>query len=427
MNGMPLSCRLKTRAVRGLACGVWFCVVASLAGLGLAGCDPEPDPRVPTPSPLEVEVMEAAQEAAPTPTAVAVEAPRAERSGTAAPAARTPVQTRTQPTAAAPVARARPTPSATPTPSPQRLDDEAISARLAEAADLIERVTGSPAAMRAGADLRAPLEGAVLAFLDQYGADPEAAVRLDYTIGQLPPLVYDLDPDSARVSVADVDGDGANELIAAWHILGVPPVWFDQVDEGFAAREFPVGVSAGPWSGMSVVHSTADLTDDGVADVVLISMAPGASTQTETVRVYAWNGDSPRRVFDVPVVLGVGPAGWTIRDGGSAAEIETVCPALGHFDAPLLPHPALSRTFAWAGQHFAEVARRLDAPVSVHDQINRGEAAYWAGRYPEAEVAYRAVIERPVSNEGRIGRGTGLGGAGVSAAGSDLDGRAGGV
>ena len=396
---MPLSCWLPTRVLRGSACVVRVCVAAALVGLVLAGCDPEPTSRVPTTSPIEVEVMQAA----PSPTAIVTEAPRSVRVATAAPSLRAPVEPERRPATAAPVATATATPSPTATPPPEALDDEAITSHLREATSLIESVTGSPAAMQAGADLRVILEAAVVAFLEHHGVEPDAAARLDFTIGQLPPLVYDVEPDGARIAVADVDGDGANELIAAWHIIGVPPVWFDQVGDGFAAKGFPVSQSAAPSPGMSMVHSTRDLTGDGVADVMLVSTAPGASTQTETVRVYAWKDGTPRRVFAVPVVLGMGPAGWELRDGTSPAEIETVCPALGHFDAPLLPHPGLHRTYAWGGQHFEEVARRLDPPVSRHDQINRAEAAFWAGRYEDAAAGYRAAIEDPVDGGSATG------------------------
>ena len=401
---MPLSCWLPTRALRAVARVTLRCAMAGLLSLALAGCEAEaPAPLIATPSAIEVAVMQAANEAAPSPTAVVAEGTEPARSGTAEPTARASVQPGPRPTAVAPVATATATPRAPPPPPPAPLDDEAITAQLQEAASLIESVTGTPTALRAGADLRVPLEAAVLAFLGIYGADPEAAGRLDVNIGQLPPLVYDLEPTSARIAAADVDGDGTNELIAAWHIIGLAPVWFDQTEEGFAAREFPVGAFADASRSMSLVHSTADLTGDGVADVVLVSTSQGASTQTETVRVYAWNGGAPRRVFDVPVVLGAGPAGWEVRDGASSAEIETVCPALGHFDAPLLPHPGLRRTFAWDGQYFDERARRLDPPVSLHDQVNRAEAAFWAGRYDEAEAAYRAVIERPVTGGDQAG------------------------
>ena len=238
------------------------------------------------------------------------------RRGNAAPTARAAVEPGTRPVVAVPVATAAATPRATPALPLEPLDDAAVTERLGEAASLIEGVTGSRAALRAGADVRVPLEAAVLAFLDRHGADREAAARLDYTIGQLPPLVYDLEPNGARIAVADVDGDGANELVAAWHILGAPPVWFDQTAEGFVAREFPTGALVETAPSMSVVHSTADLTGDEIADVVLVTTTPGASTQTETVQVFAWSGEAPRRVFDVPVVLGAGPAGWEVRDRG---------------------------------------------------------------------------------------------------------------
>lgn len=399
---MPLSCWLATRAFRVVARAACVCAFTAVGSLGLAGCDPEtPEPQIATPSAIEVAVMEAAQEASPIPTAVAEAAEPG--GGTATPRATAPVQPARRPVVAAAVVTAAATPRATPALPVEPLDHGAINEPLGEAAGLIEGVTGSPAALRAGADLRVSLEMAALAFLDRYGADREAAARLDYTLGQLPPLVYDLEPHGARIAVADVDGDGANELIAAWHILGVPPVWFDEVESGFAAKAFPVEGSAAAAPSMAVVHSTADLTGDEIADVVLVTTTPGASTQTETVQVFAWNGEAPRRVFDVPVVLGAGPAGWEVRDGASPAEIETMCPALGHFDAPLLPHPALRRTFAWGGQFFEEAARRLDAPVSPHDQINRAEAAFWAGRYEDAAAGYRAAIEDPVDGGNATG------------------------
>ena len=180
-------------------------------------------------------------------------------------------------------------------------------------------------------------------------------------------------------------------------------------------------------TGISAVHSTVDLTGDGVADVLLVSTTPGASTQTETVRVFAWSGEAPRRVFDVPVVLGAGPAGWEVREGASPAEIETMCPALGHFDAPLLPHPGLRRTYAWDGQFFEEVGRRLDGPVSPHDQINRAEAAFWAGRYEEAAAGVSGRDRESCRRRECDGVSAGLGGAGVPAAGADWAGGRGGL
>ena len=407
-GGMSLVCRLPTHVIRTLRYGVRLLAAAALLGLALGACEETPTSRVGTPSAMEVAVMEAAKEApaSPTPGSASSGSPTA-----GSPMAGSPTAAAAEPAARAETAPLRPTPRgsrqavpvptatpvATPTPTAAPLDDDAVNARLQEAAGLIEGVTGSPAALRAGPDLRAPLEGAVLEFLDRYGPDPEATARLDSAIGQLPPLVYDLAPHGARIVAADVDGDGANELIAAWHIIGVPAVWFDQGESGFSAHTFPADSSAETVPSMTVVQSTADLTDDGVADVLLVSTTPGSSTQTEDVRVYTWDGEKPRRVFDVAVVFGSGPAGWELRDGSSPAEIETVCPALGNFDAPLLPHPGLRRTFAWDGNWFREVARRLDPPVSQHDQINRAEAAFWSGRYDDAEAAYRAVIDEPAA------------------------------
>ena len=393
---------LAAHAVRALRRIVLLCAVTALLGLAVAACEDAPEPLIATPSAIEVAVMEAAQEAPPSPTSAAAEPAARARTGTPAPTARAPVQDGPRPAAAEPVVTVTATPSATPTPPLEPLDDQAVNARLREAADLIESVTGSPAALRAGPDLLVLLEATVVEFLERYGPDPAAASRLDVSIGQLPPLVYDLAPQGARIAAADVDGDGQNELIAAWHFIGVPPVWFDQGETGFTAHEFPVGAAAEAAPSITAVHSMADLTDDGVADVLLVRTTPGATTQTEDVRVYTWDDGTPRRAFDVAVVFGSGPAGWELRAATSPVEIETVCPALGHFDAPLLPHPGLRRTFGWDGKQFHEVARRLDPPVSLHDQVNRAEAAFWTGRYDDAEAGYRAVIETPAGGGDQI-------------------------
>ena len=393
-GGMSLHFRLFRHAIPELRRGVRPWAAAVLLGLALAACEEAPaaEPRIATPSAIEVAVMQAAEETTATPT------PAAERTAarTAAPV-RTETPTPPAPTPSQPSPTPTATPTATPTPPPEPLDD-AVLERLQEAASLIERVTGSPAALQAGPDLRELLQAAALEFLSRYGPDPEAAERLDYAIGSLPPLVYELEPQGARIAAADVDGDGRNELIAAWHIVGVAPVWFDQVETGFAVYAFPVGAAPETAPGMTVVRSTADLTEDGVADALLVSTTLEPRAQTETVRVYTWENETPRRVFDVPVVFGAGPAGWDLREA-APAEIETVCPAQGYFDAPLLPNPGLRRTFAWDGAWFRETARRVDPPVSLRDQVNRAEAAFWAGRYADAEAGYLAVIETPAASE----------------------------
>ena len=190
---MTLSCWLPTHALRAMPRVVRLCAVTALLGLAVAACEDTPEPLIATPSAMEVAVMEAAQEAPPSPTAAAAEPAATALAGTPAPTAREPVQTVPRPAAAAPVATASATPSPTPAPPPEPLDD-VVTDRLNEAASLIERVTGSPAALRAGPDLRVLLEAAALEFLERYGPDTEAAVRLDYAVGQLPPLVYDLAP-----------------------------------------------------------------------------------------------------------------------------------------------------------------------------------------------------------------------------------------
>ena len=177
---MSLHFRLLRHAIQALRRGVGPWAAAVLLGLALAACEEAPaaEPRIASPSAIEVAVMQAAEESTPTPTPAAERTAAPVRTETPAPPAPTPRPPSPTPTA---------TPTATPTPPPEPLDD-AVLERLQEAASLIERVTGSPAALQAGPDLRELLQAAALEFLARYGPDPEAAERLDYAIGSLPPL-----------------------------------------------------------------------------------------------------------------------------------------------------------------------------------------------------------------------------------------------
>ncbi len=381
---------------------------AALAALAIlaAACGAQPaNPASPAPRTNTPETARAAAATAPSQSSPSASPSTAETSAAATP---DPPERATSP----PPPTAAPTP--TPTPSPM---NAVARSKFREAARLIRNVAGSSDALRAGPDLAAILEEAVRTVLERRGVDAGSAALLEAAVADLPPHVYDVVPKGARIAAADVDGDAQQELIAAFNILGVPPLWFDGAGGKFTARPFPTAAASGEESSMAAVHSVADWTGDGVADALLVSTTTGAGALTETLRVYVWEAAppapaaaetpalptadepaviGPRRVFDVTVDYWAAPAGWRARSASARPAIEVTCAVLGSFDAQLLPHPGLLRIFAWDGAWFAEIARRVDAPVSLHDQVNRGEAAFWAGDYAAAAAAYQAVIAAPV-------------------------------
>lgn len=274
-----------------------------------------------------------------------------------------------------------------------------ITAWLDQSARLINEVSGTSEALRTGPDVQVLLNTAILAFLDGHSLTTESVAALNEAISQLPPLVYAFPTTGQSVAAADIDGDGELELIAGYNLFGVRPAWFDLGSDELKAQAFPTQDPEKDFYGMTVVHSITDLTNEGIADVMLVTTTPGTSTLTEAVRVFTWNDDGPRRVFDIPVVSWADPARWELRTTGGRAEIDTACAIFGHYDIKQLPHPELTRTFAWDGTWFVEIQRTVSPPVSTHDQINRAEAAFWAGAYGPAVSLYTEVITSPVVSE----------------------------
>jgi hypothetical protein len=285
----------------------------------------------------------------------------------------------------------------TPDPKPVKLGPE-VTAWLDQSARLINKVSGRSEALQAGPDVRVLLNTAVLAFLDSYSLTPRSVAALNEAISQLPPLVYSFPNSGQSVAAADIDGDGEPELIAGYNLFGVHPAWFDLGSDESKAQDFPTRAPEKDFYGMTIVHSSNDLTNDGISDVMLVTTTPGISAFTEVVRVFRWD-DGPRRVFDVPVVSWVDPSSWELRTTGGVAEIDTVCAVFGHYDIKHLPSPRLTRTFAWDGTWFSEIKRSISPAVSIHDQINRAEAAFWAGAYEPAVSLYTEAIDRPVASE----------------------------
>ena len=288
-------------------------------------------------------------------------------------------------------------------PAPTQLPEatEALLAQAAVVAGADHDFTELEAPVQ---EVQALLEQAVLAFVTEAGAGTEQlrallADRLD----EIPNLPGPDFPSEARVVAADVDGDGADELLTGFHGMHLRAALFDQVAGRWETTRLQPSdrfLAADPvMHGFMSVATVDDLTGDGTADVVLTTMQFGASAVTTIVDAYTWRAGQPELVFSWPVVLWAGPASWELRTVGGTAEFLLTCTAFGKFDAKLMPHPLQMLTYRWDGARFSLAERITQDPIDQRDQFNRAEAALERSEYVTASERFRAVIERPILPE----------------------------
>lgn len=166
-----------------------------------------------------------------------------------------------------------------------------------------------------GLDQPATLAREIVEFLDR-GGEP----------GRLHSYLVEAErspPDAGGLGRADLDGDGIEEialvLLSEGDLLSTPPgtlMIFICTDGGFT-----LAYSTAPLQdrGAPLIHSVADLTGDGLADLVYQRELCGAHTCTAETQVLSWHEGALEEVFpdstdELPSpLLEIGPA----REDGS--------------------------------------------------------------------------------------------------------------
>ncbi len=382
-----------------------------VAALVLAGCEESRTVErlaltTPTaaPGPTTAPALSPAPTATPSPAATASPTP-----GLAVVQAASPTPTATLTPTVRPTATPTEVPvtttitAATTSPAPTALP-EATEALLAQAAAVAGAEYDFTELEAPVQELQSLLERAVLAFAGEAGVGTnQLRELLEDRLDQIPSLPGPDFPSEARVVAADVDGDGADELLVGFHGMHLRAVFLDRVAGRWETMRLqpsrPFLAAEPVMHGFMSVARVEDLTGDGVADLVLTTSQFGASAVTTIVDAHAWRAGHPELVFSWPVVLWAGPASWELRTDGGPAEFFLTCTAFGTFDAKLIPHPLQMLTYRWDGARFSLVERVTQDPIDQRDQFNRAEAALERSEYVTASERYRAVIERPVLPE----------------------------
>lgn len=138
----------------------------------------------------------------------------------------------------------------------------------------------------------------------------------------------------------------------------------------------------GAWFGLNLIGA-ADVTQDGLADLVFTEIACGAQTCWHTLHVWSWAGwDFQERVGETFTFV---DAAFALQDGLISIGSE----GSGAVDAG--PQRPVTTTLAWAGDGLTVTATIAGPAIYRYHVFRDGDEALFAGRYAHALDAYLRV------------------------------------
>lgn len=217
--------------------------------------------------------------------------------------------------------------------------------------------------------------------------DPEALARLP---SQGP---WRSQPDEREFRLADLNGDGALELLVAL----VPPASIvRQTPEGFAVEDLPGPVYWPPDFSLPVIEPVTDLTGDGRPEIVLTHLFGAGSYNDIELLVLGRENEHRAEWLRVSLNTWAGGGEWWLEpqpDGTQA--VVTTCGVLGVFDHKLITHPMQRDIYRWNGERFVLAGSEQDPPAYRRQMVNVAEAALRAGAYRVALATYRRLLDEP--------------------------------
>lgn len=232
---------------------------------------------------------------------------------------------------------------------------------------------------------------AVTAYLESLPANesPPHGERLARLEGALP----DWDNRPADIRVADLDGDGREELLLAANLFGLP------------AQLYFRGGQAGRWQATSLLPSLADpnsrpgiarvedLNRDGRLEFILTQTTAGASSTTLRLNVLGWTGKDVGVLFQATINDWLGPAGWELVERGDApADIRLTYSVMGIHDHKLIEHRQRMELYRWRNGRYDLVASETSTPTTYRQLINVAESLYARGDFEPAVGLFTAVV-----------------------------------
>lgn len=239
------------------------------------------------------------------------------------------------------------------------------------------------------APLRGPLRAdqvaaAVAAALRRPGVDPRTLLETLAPEGSLP------------YAAADLDGDGVDEVVAAVNARDPAAGWPRGTLLVISRRDGAAAVHHVPASSLPKVrlHAVADVTGDGLPEIVWSTTEPAAHSPPTWVWVSRWRAGRLERLPGIMRMRSLHDAdsvrverGEVVLEGG----------VVGSAGAGPLQRPRTDR-YRWLDGRMRLVDRRFQPSAYGYFHLIDGLVAESVGRWGDAERHYRAALEpgRPV-------------------------------
>lgn len=208
----------------------------------------------------------------------------------------------------------------------------------------------------------------------------------------------------AEAVIADVDGDGAEDVVLTLPLekdvvplvsLGgershmIPLPWDDSLDEYRQGRHIDVAIL-----------KLARLTSDPWPSVIVAYCCEPGTGAAETVQAWSWNARAQRfaQILSSGVSNWAGGGRWELRarpDGTHDVVLHQA--AVGTLEHKLEPHRTESTVMRWKPEvgRLVVVESSLSPPTTKKQQAGLGEDALRAGDYEAAMAAFQRVVDDP--------------------------------
>jgi hypothetical protein len=185
---------------------------------------------------------------------------------------------------------------------------------------------------------------------------------------------------------ADLNGDGNTDSVVAFINPLSDTYPLESTLAIYSCREGTVRTlytyTPGVWFGLNLI-GTADVTQNGLADLVFTEIACGEQTCWHMLHVWSWAGrDFQERVGGTFTFV---DAAFALQDG------QILVGSAGSGDVDAGPQRPVTTTLAWAGDGLTVTATTAGPAVYRYHVFRDGDEALFAGRYAYALDAYLRV------------------------------------